>query len=361
MSDHGDNRPADPAGTRPKVDPASLRAPQPPQDLPWAEPEPPVDARLEGAIDRLEEVHVQEEPGASQHVARFQFLLGGLIAVGILAVAAIALVVVAGRTDAPDTTWSAWHPSGDDPLQEIADHVGATYRLENGAQIASVIGGPLKIDIGDGSEVNGRVVRQDPRTQSFALEDGKTALFTLCGTGGNCTFAGTPSADRLLFVRREALELALYALHYTDADQVVVTFPTLAQPRTAGAAIQTVPSAIFIRRDQVEGMLDRPLRDTLTSPTPSIGAVAQSANAGLLKSLPSYAYGLEPAGDLSVLVMLSDLSTAVANAAATSGAAPSQTTPPQTTAPQATAPQATATPNHAQPQSAKKAQGKRGG
>jgi hypothetical protein len=332
VSDRGESRPDDPAGTRPKVDPDALRAPQPPRDLPWAEPEDRAESRLEASIARFDEVHVEQEHGTSEHVGRFQFLLGGLIAVGVIAVAAIVIVLVAGRTDQPDTSWSAWRPTGDDPLQQIASHVGATYRLENGDQIAAVTGGPLQIDTGDGSKTSAHVVRQDPRTQNLDLEDGKTALFNLCGTARECTFAGTPSGERLLFVRREALELALYALHYTDVDQVVVTFPTLVQARTAGATPEPVPSAVFIRRDQVQAMLDRPLGDTLSSPTPSIGAVARSTAAGLLQQLPGYAYKLEPASDLSVLFILSDLSSAV------SSAAPATTTTPQTGAPAPTTP-----------------------
>lgn len=346
MSTPGDHRPYDPAGTRPKVDPESLRAPQPPPDLPWAEREARAESRLEGAIERFDEVRVEEEPGASQHLGRFQFILGGLIAVAVLAVAVIALVIVVGRTDQPDTDWSAWHPSGGDPLQQIADHVGAGYRLGNGAQIASVIGGPLQVDIGGGDKVNARVVRQDPRTQSYAIEDGKTALFTLCGSGDGCTFAGKPSQDRFLLIRREALELALYALHYTDADQVVVTFPTLATDPKSGAALAAVPSAVFLRRGDVQDALDRPLRDTLSTRTPSVGAVSRSSGIGLVEGLTApYAYQLEPAGDLSVLFMLSDLRTAIATSTSTSASTPTPaqttSTTPQTgsTTPQAPAPQ----------------------
>ncbi len=97
MSEPSQNRPYDPAGTRPRVDPASLVPAAPPADLPWAEHEERAESRLEHAIERLEEVRVEEEDGASQHVGRFQFILGGLIAVAVLAVAAVALVVVAER------------------------------------------------------------------------------------------------------------------------------------------------------------------------------------------------------------------------------------------------------------------------
>jgi hypothetical protein len=121
-----------------------------------------------------------------------------------------------------------------------------------------------------------------------------------------------------------------------------------------------VPSAIFIRRDQVETMLDRPLRDTLASPTPSFGSVATSSMAALLKQLPGYAYQLEPASDLSVLFMLSDLNSAASSAA--TATTPQTSTTPQsgtTTTPQSgtTTPQTTTTPQ----QGSKGKSGQRGG
>jgi hypothetical protein len=338
VSNDGDTRPYDPAGTRPKVDPESLRAPQPPPDLPWAEREERAESRLEEAIERFDEVHVEQEDGASPHVARFQFILGGLIAIGVLAVAAIVLVIVAGRTDAPDTSWSAWHPSGDDPLAQIAAHVGATYRLESGSQIVSVTGGPL--EVGTGTKVTPQLIREDPRTKQLELQGGDTALFTLCGAAADCAIVGKSSKARGLYVRREALELALYAMHYTDADQVVVTLPP--DPSFP------LDRAVYLRRADVQRELDQPLRDTLPSPAPSLGSVSRSPGMATVDALTNmYAFHVEQTSDLGVIAMLGNLDTAaqaLINAAATAGAgttpqgtatAPQVTTTPQTTASQA--------------------------
>jgi hypothetical protein len=344
----GDIRPDDPAGTRPKVDPESLHAPQPPADLPWAEREDRAESGLENAIERLEEVHVELEPGESQHIGRFQFLLGGLIAVGVIALAAIVIVIVAGRTDQPDTTWSAWHPSGDDPLQQIADHVGATYRLDEGDQLATVTGGPL--EVGTDSKVPARVVAGNQ------VLGGKTALFTLCGDGKSCSITGKPTNERGLLVRREALELALYAMHYTDADQVVVMIPPPAE-------LPTFDRAVFLRRSDLENLLDQPLRDTLPAPTPKPKSVTTSPRISLVDHLTDiYGFQLAEAGDLSVYLQLGSVIEAEA-AAKQAMAASGLTSAGGTTAtPQsATTPQTAITPQkQPQAQAQHKPKGKSG-
>jgi hypothetical protein len=346
VRNQGDQRPDDPAGTRPKVDPDTLHAVEAPADLPWAEREERAEQRLEDSIERLEDVHVEDEDGVSQHIARFQFILGGLIAVGILAVAAIVLVFVAGRTDSPDTTWSAWHPTGDDPLQQIASHVGATYRLDGGQQLATVTGGPL--EVGTDSKVPARVLADNQ------VLDGKTALFTLCGDGASCSITGKATTDRGLLVKREALELALYAMHYTDADQVVVMLPPPAD-------LPTFDRAVFLRRSDLEGLLDQPLRDTLSSPTPKPRSVAHSPGITLVDHLAGvYGFQLAEAGDLSVYLQLG--SVLQAEAAAKQAVAAAALGGAGATAPQAaTTPQTSTTPRQ-QPQQKKKGKsGKSGG
>jgi hypothetical protein len=301
VRDDAASRPDDPAGTRPKVDPESLRSPQPPPDLPWAEREERAESRLESSIERFDELHVEEESGASEHIGRFQFILGGLIAVGVIAIAAIVIVIVAGRTDQPDANWSAWHPTGDDPLQQIADHVGAGYRLANGSQIASVTGGPL--EVGTEPKVAPQLIREDPRTRQLELQGGKTALFTLCGAAEDCAIVGKASKPRGLYVRREALELALYAMHYTDVDQVVVTLPP--DPSFP------LDRAVYLRRSDVQRELDQPLRATLSSPAPSLGSVTSAPGAGLVDALTGmYAFHVDQTSDLGVIAMLGDLDTA---------------------------------------------------
>lgn len=321
MSADRPNRPDDPAGTRPKVDPDSLRSPEPAPDLPWAEREDRAESQLEASIERLDEVHVELESGGSEHTNRFQFILGGLIAVGVIAIAAVVIVIVAGRTDQPDTDWSAWRPTGDNPLQQIADHVGAAYRLDEGPQLATVTGGPL--EVGTDTKVPARVVAGNQ------VLDGKTALFTLCGDGVSCSITGKATTERGLLVRREALELALYAMHYTDVDQVVVMIPPPAD-------LPTFDRAVFLRRSDLKAQLSQPLRDTLPPPTPKPKSITTSPSVALVDHLTGvYGFQLAEAGDLSVYLQLGSVIQAEAAAkqamaaAALSKAGVATTTTPQ--------------------------------
>ena len=77
------------------------------------------------------------------------------------------------------------------------------------------------------------------------VHDEKGVLYQLCGLGPNCAIdRGKPSTERVLLLRREALELALYSLPLPqDVKQVVVLIP----PRPGKA--QTV--ALYFRRDDV--------------------------------------------------------------------------------------------------------------
>ena len=67
-------------------------------------------------------------------------------------------------------------------------------------------------------------VRPNPSSSAVSLLSGNTIAYNLCGIGGkNCAIGiGTPSSARLLLLRREALELALYTFKYVHGVQNVV-------------------------------------------------------------------------------------------------------------------------------------------
>src|SRR5205823_2550110 len=71
-------------------------------------------------------------------------------------------------------------------------------------------------------------VRTNPSSSAVSLLGGNTIAYNLCGIGGkNCAIGvGTPSTNRLLLLRREALELALYTFKYiSSANNVVAILP----------------------------------------------------------------------------------------------------------------------------------------
>jgi hypothetical protein len=283
-------RPDDPAGTKPKFDPDSL--------LP-AVREPLISADPDGEVvdgDLLPEpVGAAGSPAPvgplaeSPHAPRFQFLLGAFFALGLAAVAALVAVAVQGKQHA-DTSWSVWHPSGNDTPSEIAAHVSREYHLGTGDQLVAVTGGPLEV-----AGLPLTIALRQPATQGgdISLINGKSVLYRLCGLGSNCAIPiGKPSVARHLLLRREALELALYTFHYTNADNVVAFLPpatikpiaTATAPATAKPAKpQTVTEAIFLRRSDVDQQLSHPLTATLTRTTPLPTNVASSPDADFVE------------------------------------------------------------------------------
>jgi hypothetical protein len=88
-------------------------------------------------------------------------------------------------------------------------------------------------------------------------------IYAFCGLQTNCSLEGTttPAEERVL--RREALELSLYAFKYLkNVDQVV----SLVQTVKAGGT-----SAVFLRKRDLEPELEHPLRSTLPIRTPPPG------------------------------------------------------------------------------------------
>ena len=328
------DRPPDPAGTQPKVDPDSLlpsrrEATQVPLlGAPSAWPSPPTPGEAVVKADPPGELDAALPP--SQHAPRFQFLLGALAAIAAAA-AAIAVAVIASPKPAPPPAWSNWQPiSGDvDPAQQIADHVAPEYRLDSGHQLVSVQGGPLSI-AGQPAELALRTSGSPP-----SLLPGNGVVYQLCGAGPSCSISeGVASEQRLLLLEREALELALYTFRYVNgAAEVVVIVPPKppsatstsgsARPGSAGAsgagsagsgtgaagssgaassgtsgsasaagqAATVTPSAnhaLLFRPGDVAPELDRPLVFSLTSQTPTVSTVTKSADAGLVVQLTKH-------------------------------------------------------------------------
>ena len=93
-------------------------------------------------------------------------------------------------------------------------------------------------------------------------------MFTLDGLGKNGSIpGGKPSKERMLLLKREALELALYTFHYADdVDMVVTLLPPLPSERSEAAEtlgeLPPVP-ALFFRPGDLRGELGVPLDATL--------------------------------------------------------------------------------------------------
>ena len=211
-------------------------------------------------------------PGPSPYRPRFGFVLGALIGIALVAIGiGVALAASGGSTDGRPSGWSAWKPSADDDTgaaKQIAEHVGPKYRLGDADQLVAVDAKPLALD--------GRPLNVAMRTAAVGgdieLLDGKGVMYTLNGLGPNGSIpGGTPSEERHLLLRREALELALYTFRYrSDVDMVVALLPPAPPEKGKEEANSTLPpvQALFYRPGDLSGELGVPLASTIPNATP---------------------------------------------------------------------------------------------
>lgn len=265
-------RPDDPAGTKPKVDAASL-VPAITEPLLWPPAQLPRGDDADAALDRPAPPIEQ-----TKYTPRFQFLLGALFAVALAAVAAVAAVALNGTPQrAPAAPWSGWRPTGSNAPAQIAQHVGREYRQQNGSQLVLVTGGPLAA----GNTPLKIVLDQNG---NYSQIGGKGVLYQLCGLADKCRIpSGKPSAERGTLLRREILELALYTFRYTNADNVVGIMPPGVKPN--GKPKTRQDQAVFLQRSDLREQLARPLSTTLTTRPPSIATVMKAPDIALVRAI----------------------------------------------------------------------------
>ena len=135
----------------------------------------------------------------------------------------------------------------------------------------------------------------DPYIGLFRTD--KTLIYAFCGLQANCSIAGTDTAQSQRTLRREALELSLYAFKYLkNVDQVVSLVQTVKDGGT---------SAIFLRKRDLKPELEHPLRTTLPLKTPPLGGDRREAAVidalTLRNTFPAH-YEALPGGD-AILVL----------------------------------------------------------
>ncbi len=249
----------------------------------------------------------------SPHAARFQFLIGAFIALGISALAITFLTLRSDRDSVP-ANWSSWHPtsSGFAAAAQIADHVGPEYRLPSNAQMVAIQSGPLALD---GVPLT-LVRRSSAATNANVVAlDGNAVLYKMCGLGTSCSIVGQPTAERLMMVRREALELALETFEYVgNADQVVIFLPPVVTASTAPGAKKPTTGAtdaLFFQASALRSELNRPLSTTLTSKAPTLATVDKATDTPVVKALTTqsfYTFSIVPQpADATVFLVLQPL------------------------------------------------------
>jgi hypothetical protein len=226
---------------------------------------------------------------ASPHSHKFRVVTAALVGIAIGAIAITVSILLSHGTPGPRGAWSAWSPpdGGVAGEREIAQQVAPFYRASPAVQLVVVT---VQNVSGSATGSGLQVAVRDPTSGQLASLPGNTAVYNLCGLGANCAIAaGAPSAARLLLLRREALELALYTFKYIGGTQNVVailppghtitTGQLTPRPPTAGqkTTSSTVNVAVVFDRQSLKRFIDQPLQNTL--PEQLAPTVAQMSNA----------------------------------------------------------------------------------
>jgi hypothetical protein len=250
------------------------------------------DARLPAAATATVSGGSKRRSG-SPHSLRFLAVTAALVGIAIGAIGVAIAILVGNNSPGPQAKWSSWTPpdNGVAGERDIANAVAPLYRASPASQLAVVTVQNFS-DTGTGTQV----ALRSPNDGTLSALGGTTAVFNLCGLGPNCGIStGTPSADRLLLLRREALELSLYTFKYVHGvENVVSILPpghavtvttaklTAKPPDKAGGKSKAAPlyMAVAFQRRSLQPFLNRPLRDTLPEqipPTPTTIASAPEA------------------------------------------------------------------------------------
>ena len=193
-------------------------------------------------------------PFGNRFAAAYALLIvafgGGLLA--------LALLSSSGSKSTPD--WSSWKPTktGFAAAGQIATHVAAEYRTSGeGQQVVTAQAYP---PVDNDAPLAGIAVRNTTdnglSTGTFTPRNAdKTLVFVLCGVlSSRCMLPPQTRANDVV-LRREAVQLTLYALKYMKGVDAVVTFLPPPDRKTNWV--------IYLRRADLRDALRQPFSKTL--------------------------------------------------------------------------------------------------
>ena len=273
---------------------------------------------------------------SSPHSGKFRIATAVLVGCAVAAIAVAVAVGVSGHGKRNSVPWSSWQPPDGGTLgaRDIADFVAPFYRISAVNQLAVVTvvnpesaaasaaaqqaaaNGTTASNSGSGLQV---AVRPSPSSSAVSLLTGNTMAYNLCGIGGKgCAIGvGTPSSARLLLLRREALELALYTFKYIHGVQNVVAIlppgrTTLSRKLpTSDTKSQPIDMAVLFVRQELQPLLDQPLTATFPEPNPpTVSEMSSAPEAGLVDQITArglFSEHLQQAQDGSSLIVLDPL------------------------------------------------------
>ncbi len=289
---------------------------------------------LSGAVGVSSRAGAQRE--SSPHAHKFRAATALLVGFALGALAVAAAILASGKTHTNSAPWSSWKPpdSGTTGATEIADHIAPLYRISDTSQLAVVtVANVANANAVAAQQSSGTstsppsglqvAVRTNASTSAVSLLTGSTIAYNLCGIGGsNCSIGvGPPSTARLLLLRREALELALYTFKYISSTQNVVAIlpPGYTTQSCTGlcpkpnqrSTTKPVDIALLFLHDELQPWLGQPLNQTLpeTFP-PSVSQMANAPEAGLVDQITArglFSENVEQAQDGSNLIVLNPM------------------------------------------------------
>jgi hypothetical protein len=273
----------------------------------------------------------------SPHAHKFRVATALLVGFALGALAVAGAILANGSTHTSSVPWSSWKPPDGGTLgaSEIADHLAPLYRISNTDQLAVVTvvnlananatAAQAASGTNSSSQSSGLsvAVRSNQSGSAVSLLNGNTIAYNLCGIGGsNCAIGvGQPSAARLLLLRREALELALYTFKYiSGTENVVAILPPgyttvactgLCAKPNERATIKPLNMGLLFLHDELSPWLSQPLAQTLPEPFPPFVSQMDSApEAGLVEQITArgmFSETIEHAQDGSGLLVLTPL------------------------------------------------------
>jgi hypothetical protein len=271
------------------------------------------------------------------HAAKFRAAMGLLVGLAIGALAVAAVLVIGGKKGSSSVQWSSWQPSdsGLAGAREIADHVAPLYRISGTQQLAVVTvvnlansaAAQAALASGTQNQTSGLQIAVQPSSSSgqLSLLSGNTIAYNLCGLGStNCSIGvGTPSTERLLLLKREALELALYTFKYiSGTTNVVAILPpghttslscTLCAKPNQHATVRPAKFALLFLHDELSPWLSLPLSQTLPGVDgfpPTVGQVQGDPEMSLVEQITArgiFTESIESAQDGTNLLVLKPL------------------------------------------------------
>ena len=168
-------------------------------------------------------------------------------------------------------------------------------------------------------------VRPSPGSSAVSLLTGNTIAYNLCGFGGkNCAIgSGQPSSSRLLLLRREALELALYTFKYIGGTQNVVAILPPGRTQVTSTLSKKLPTsdnsstsqpidiAVLFERQELQPLLSQPLSSSLPEEVPpTVSEMPTAPEAGLVDQVTArglFSEQLQQAQDGTRLIVLDPL------------------------------------------------------